>query len=371
MKQTQKIISTYTADVSGVCSALYELEGMTVMHDASGCNSTYNTHDEPRWYDSPSLVFISGLTETEAIMGDDEKLVRDITETAKELKPRFIAIAGSPVPMMTGCDIPAIARETEALTGIPSFGFQTSGMHSYVSGAGEALEAYIDRFAERKEKKKRSANILGVTPVDFSVNGQNESMKTFLIENGWEVISTVAQGSSRQEIALTAQAEVNLVVSSVGLKTARLLYRKFGTPYVIGTPYGKEFGNRLVRMMEKSSETGENAVGFGDFAGFGDVFIIGECVTSRSLAMAINLKYGKEVRVICPLEMSEGLLSTGDYALSEEEDIENALKNASAVIADPLYKPIVPKSAKFFALPHEGFSGRLYRKNIPDLIKGI
>ena len=45
MKQTASFISTYSADVFGVASALYELGGMTIMHDASGCNSTYNTHD--------------------------------------------------------------------------------------------------------------------------------------------------------------------------------------------------------------------------------------------------------------------------------------------------------------------------------------
>ena len=49
MRQAYRIIPIYTADVSGVCSALYELGGMTVMHDPSGCNSTYNTHDEIRW----------------------------------------------------------------------------------------------------------------------------------------------------------------------------------------------------------------------------------------------------------------------------------------------------------------------------------
>ena len=66
MKQIARIISTYTADVSGVCSALYELGGMVVMHDPSGCNSTYNTHDEPRWYDMDSLIFISGLVEPDS-----------------------------------------------------------------------------------------------------------------------------------------------------------------------------------------------------------------------------------------------------------------------------------------------------------------
>ena len=106
----------HTADASGVCSALFELGGMTVMHDASGCNSTYNTHDEPRWYDMDSLVYISGLSELEAVMGDDEKLISDVSDAARQLHPRFIALAGTPIPMITGCDLPAIAREVEGRT---------------------------------------------------------------------------------------------------------------------------------------------------------------------------------------------------------------------------------------------------------------
>ena len=80
MKQIARIISTYTADVSGVCSALYELGGMVVMHDPSGCNSTYNTHDEPRWYHMDSLIFISGLAEIDAVLGNDEKLIDELNK---------------------------------------------------------------------------------------------------------------------------------------------------------------------------------------------------------------------------------------------------------------------------------------------------
>ena len=80
MRQSYRMIPVYTADVSGVCSALYELGGMTVMHDPSGCNSTYNTHDEIRWYDQDSLIFISGLTEIDAIMGNDRKFIDDIEQ---------------------------------------------------------------------------------------------------------------------------------------------------------------------------------------------------------------------------------------------------------------------------------------------------
>ena len=68
MKQTARILSTYSADTFGVCSALYELGGMVVIHDPSGCNSTYTTHDEPRWFSKPSQIFVSALTEQDAIL---------------------------------------------------------------------------------------------------------------------------------------------------------------------------------------------------------------------------------------------------------------------------------------------------------------
>ena len=105
LKRTNRILPVYAADISGICSALYELGGMTVMHDASGCNSTYTTHDEPRWYSMDSMVYISALSELEAVMGDDEKLVRDIVDAALNLCPAFICIGGTPIPMMMGTDL--------------------------------------------------------------------------------------------------------------------------------------------------------------------------------------------------------------------------------------------------------------------------
>ena len=190
MKQTARIISTYAADVSGVCSALYELGGMTVMHDASGCNSTYNTHDEPRWYDMDSMVYISALSEMEAVMGDDRKLVDDIVSVAKELHPGFIAVAGTPIPMVIGTDFEAVAAMIEKESGIPTMGFPTNGMHSYLSGASMAFARLARRFClgETEKTGSLSANILGLTPLDFSVNGSAQDIKALLEQNGFEVV---------------------------------------------------------------------------------------------------------------------------------------------------------------------------------------
>lgn len=372
MRQTARIISTYSADVFGVCSALFELGGMTVMHDASGCNSTYTTHDEPRWYDMDSMVYISGLSEMEAIMGDDEKLIGDIVSTAQELHPKFIAVAGTPIPAMTGFDFDSVSRMIEEKTGIPTFGFPTTGMNTYVQGAAMALSAYARRFVERNIEKTKhpSANILGLTPLDFTVNGTDHSIERFLENAGFEVISKWAMGSAPEELAKAGEAQVNLVVSATGLGVARVLKELFGTPYVVGIPMGKAYAKKVERALYEAMESGDDQI-FRLEGDGGEIVVVGEGITSLSLAQAIELETGRGARVFCATECETEILRKKDQVTFDEEEIEEALAGVKIMIADPLYRPICPKETRFVPLPTEAFSGRIYRDEIPDLVDGF
>ena len=378
MKQTARIISTYSADTFGVCSALFELGGLVVMHDASGCNSTYTTHDEPRWYDMDSMVYISGLSEMEAIMGDDEKLIGDIVDAAENLQPKFIAIAGTPIPTMTGFDYTAVAELVEERTGIPAFGFPTTGMNTYVFGASMAFAGIARRFVKRNVEKTThlSANILGVTPLDFSVNGSDRSMKEFLEKAGFEVISSWAMGSSLEELAEAGGASVNLVVSSTGIEAARALKEMFGTPYVVGTPIGNAFQNILVQELLEAAKTGKmpeknrRSLMKSSLTG-SEIAVIGEGVTALSLAHAIELEYQRSVKILCTTECEKIYLREKDALTTCEDEIMDALQGVKMVIADPLYEPICPQNAAFIPLPAESFSGRIYRNSIPNLIAGF
>lgn len=375
MRQARTVLSTYSADAFGVCSALYELGGMVVMHDASGCNSTYSTHDEPRWYGSRSLIFISALTEIEAIMGDDEKVIGDMVDTIGRLHPRFAAIAGTPIPMMTGCDLRAIAAEVEARSGIPCFAFGTNGMRSYLCGASEALAAIADRMTDRSATKRKNAvNILGATPLDFSLSGTVPSIAAILRENGFDPISTWAMGSSLEDLRRAGEAEVNLVISGAGMKAARLLQARFGTPIVVGTPVGTALTGRILAALRSSAADGRDRIVFDSFAPAADceAYILGEPVTSRSLAAALHLECGADFRTVSTLEALpelSGVLGVQDVHASEEEALQQLLASARLVIADPMYRPILPADCGFLPLPHEAFSGRIWRKRIPDLTK--
>ena len=368
MRQSYRIIPIYTADVSGVCSALYELGGMTVMHDPSGCNSTYNTHDEIRWYDQDSLIYISGLNEIDAIMGNDEKFIRDIEDAARALKPKFIALAGSPIPFMNGTDFPALAEMLEEDTKIPAFSVPTNGMHDYVYGAGMALAEIAERFTNPESRciNPRSLNLLGVTPLDFGPLSHVQALKQSLEQAGWEVLSTWAMGDDLDALSRAGEAAVNLVVSSVGLRSAEVLKRKFGTPYVVGTPVGK-FTERLVNILEQTVDNRENTVAYlsDRFTGEPEITLIGEPVMMGSLAAAIEMQTKRPVQVLCPLRETEGLLSANDAAVRGEEELEERLKSAKNIVADPLYRPICPPGSRFYELPHIAFSGRIYLKKLP------
>ena len=393
MRQSYRIIPVYTADVSGVCSALYELGGMTVMHDPSGCNSTYNTHDEIRWYDQDSLIFISGLKQIDAIMGNDRKFINDIEHAARELHPKFIALAGSPIPYMNGTDFPAIARVIEKETGIPTFSVPTNGMNDYVYGAGIALEEIAKRFVKAPDDHKkidttsRTVNMLGVTPLDFGPQENVDNLKENLQQYGWNIASVWAMGDDLENLENSAKADVNLVVSAVGLRAAKILWEKYGIPYVIGTPnqwMAEDISDALYRaatQLINADKTNTDKINSDHtflknkdkheikqkivylqnrMQKEAEITLIGEPVTMGSLAAGIEKKYGRSVRVLCPLKECDALLGKKDKEVLGEEAMEEELKGAKIIVADPLYRPICPKDSEFYELPHVAFSGRIY-----------
>lgn len=376
MKQVQRVLANYCADLGGVCSALYELGGLIVMHDASGCNSTYATHDEPRWYDMDSLIFISALEEYDMVLGNDQKFIDDVAEVADEKHPKFIAIFGSPIALVCGTDFKGVARLIEQRTGIPTFAFQTSGMYTYQNGARQAFEKIADFFCpnsiERKPHTGISVNLLGVTPLDFSVVGNVEGLHAFLQRNGFTEQSCWSMGDSLEQLETAGQADVNLVVSSVALDAAKVLRRKYGTPYVIGIPIGP-YGERAVAdAIREAADSGEKQILSSDPPTGADrrrTLLIGEPVFCSSLRACLEQDCGcGEVQVICPLEDDIGLLRDSDCRSDEEDDIRRLTNEADRIIADPIYRRVAPPTVPFTDFPQEACSGRQFRAEIPVFV---
>lgn len=455
--QTHVFTSTYTADVSGVCSALYELGGMTVIHDPSGCNSTYSTHDEPRWFDTDSLMFVSGLDEMTAVLGDDNVLIDDVTHAVRDLKPRFVTLCSGSIPHIIAFDCKGVAHLLEKRTGVPMLPVATTGNRSYVAGVGAALTEWVKRFADPSENPYRvgssgspdcsantlegaagpdaggaapsdafSVNLLGVTPLDFSINGNVDAMRKVFEDAGIPVNCCAAMGESFDSLRHIFRASVNVVVSSCGRRLARYMEQTAGIPYVEGTPIGAFGAARLPELVKEAYEkkrasleedshgaldgtsgtaastsaqgasgtaltgSGDGASGSlrmllakkkGDSEGIhlwkgnpaherwdvpdGQVLIIGEEVFAQSLAAAINqltpdCRHGLHAFAVWP-DVDHGF---------PEDVLAELIRKSRYIIGDPLYRTIPHDSKQntFVDFPHEAYSGRIFRNQIPVFI---
>lgn len=423
--QTHVFTSTYTADVSGVCSALYELGGMTVIHDPSGCNSTYSTHDEPRWFDTDSLMFVSGLDEMTAVLGDDNVLIDDVTHAVRDLKPRFVTLCSGSIPHIIAFDCKGVAHLLEKRTGVPMLPVTTTGNRSYVAGVGAALTEWVKRFADSLESPYRvsssggpdcsantlegaagpesfSVNLLGVTPLDFSINGNVDAMRKVFEDAGIPVNCCATMGESFDSLRHIFRASVNVVVSSCGRRLARYMEQTAGIPYVEGTPIGAYGAARLPKLAKKAYEKKrasleEDSHGAldgtsgslrmllakkkGDSEGIclwkgnpaherwdvpdGQILIIGEEVFAQSLAAAINqltpdCRHGLRAFAVWP-DVDHGF---------PEDVLAELIRKSRYIIGDPLYRTIPHDSTQntFVDFPHEAYSGRIFRDRIPVFI---
>lgn len=442
--QTHVFTSTYTADVSGVCSALYELGGMTVIHDPSGCNSTYSTHDEPRWFDTDSLMFVSGLDEMTAVLGDDNVLIDDVTHAVRDLKPRFVTLCSGSIPHIIAFDCKGVAHLLEKRTGVPMLPVATTGNRSYVAGVGAALTEWVKRFADSLESPYRvgssgspdcsantlegaggpescagkklngaadpeacgnesfSVNLLGVTPLDFSINGNVDAMRKVFEDAGIPVNCCAAMGESFDSLRHIFRASVNVVVSSCGRRLARYMEQTAGIPYVEGTPIGAYGAARLPELAKEAYEKKrasleEDSHGAldgtsdslrmllkkkkGDSEGIclwkgnpaherwdvpdGQILIIGEEVFAQSLAAAINqltpdCRHGLQAFAVWP-DVDHGF---------PEDVLAELIRKSRYIIGDPLYQTIPHDSTQntFVEFPHEAYSGRIFRDQIPVFI---
>lgn len=203
----------FSPDYSGVCSAIFDLNCVAVIHDASGCTGNYTGYDEPRWYGSKTAIFCSGLREIDAILGDDEKMIQKVLDATESLNPELIVLIGSPVPMVIGTDMKGIAADIEARTGIPCLGFDTTGTRYYSDGIAEACLALTERFTRMPEQKiPNGVNLPGLTPLDFGSSAASD-LKAALVQNGLELVSSFCDGLTMEAAQHAAQASLNLVVS--------------------------------------------------------------------------------------------------------------------------------------------------------------
>ncbi len=371
MAKLSVFIPPFSPDYSGVASAFFDLNAIAVLHDASGCTGNYTGYDEPRWYGSHSPIYCSGLREIDAILGDDQKLIDKVIAAENDIHADMIAIIGSPVPMVVGCDSKGIAAEIEAIAGVPAFGFDTTGTEYYDKGLWLAASALIERFTEQAGIIPDSVNLLGSDAIDFPVPGQIDSIRMMLQKNGIQVNASFPAGITREGLATLSSAALNIVISAGGIGAARVLKKRFGTPFIMGLPYGEKGGEAFLERVRRALR-GELS-GYADLSGNHSILVLGEAVASRSVAEALRLDYGLEG--VAAASLFSPFSESRDLGISYVQDEAGAAKLLSSgwdlIIADPLYRELLQDADQhFLPLPLYAVSSKLHVRGIPDLSLG-
>ena len=369
MKNLWISLPAYAPDYSGICSAFFDLGGISVIHDASGCTGNYTGYDEPRWFGSSAKVFCSGLREIDAVMGNDEKLMDNTGKAGDLFPPRVYAVIGSPVPMVIGSDLRGIAHELEERTGVPTLGFDANGINLYDKGISDALCALIRRFTKPANSiVPRSVNLLGTNPLDLGLGENADDIEKALTDRDWRVVGKMMMGATLEQIETLSQVQVNLVVTASGLAAAKLLQEKFGTPYVTGTPLG-DCGD-VFSALEETAQDGICRA-LRDDAGDG-VLIVGEQVCADSLRRALIRKApGLGVTVASMTAFSEELAGAGDVAVPEEAQLSELLASGRfhTLIGDPVLGDLLPGSGmRLIPFPHPALSSKLYWNSVPRFL---
>ncbi len=372
MDQLSIYLPPFAGDYSGVCSALFELNCLIIIDDASCCTRNYTNFDEPRWSQKKKTTFCSKLKTIEAVLGDEERLIKQTIEAAEAISPEFIALLGSPVPAIIGRDMSGIAREIETLSGIPTLGFDTTGFSYYNKGISAALLQLIKRFGNLESKPvDHCINILGMTPLDLSANENAKQIIETLEKSGFNIGCSFFMHTGMNQVYKAHEANVNLVVTQSGLAAAKYMYEQFEIPYVAAMPLGIEYSNIVVNALKQTELDKICKVSIYNPSPdrTPDTLIIGDQIISNSIRTVMyQMGYQGGINVASFFALEPELSDQGDLFLPSEKQLIDLLKKGSYknLIADPVITQMPAASSLVsHVLPHPAVSSQLHWDQVP------
>ena len=254
-------------DYSGAAGVLFGLDCLVVLVDAGCCTRNYTEYDEPRWARRRKTAFSAQLRTLEAVLGDEERIVEQTADGVHELGVSCAALLGTPVPAVTGMNLPGIACDVEERAGMPALGIETCGFETYERGASRAFKALVSRFAHaseasaaRDEAAPLRVNVLGLTAQDCMGEADMQACLGWLQEAGLKITFSTAGSYTLDDVAAAGQADASIVVAWSGLAAARELQQRRGVPSVVGRPWCAEDA-RVLAKLERKAASGETQSG--------------------------------------------------------------------------------------------------------------
>ena len=197
------------------------------------------------------------IEETDIALGSTDKLNYSIADVARRDHPKVIFLQPSAVPQVIGTDIPALISEIQPqYPDIKLLPFGGGGFDITLHrGVQEALLQLVKSLpVETPKTAEPSFNIIGSCADLFRFRGDTgEILRMMDGAFGMKPICVLSSDTSIDQISKMGGAHINLVIRREGEPAAKQLQKQFGTPYVLGRPYGIEGTLKWLEEISQAS----------------------------------------------------------------------------------------------------------------------
>lgn len=193
-------------------------------------------------------LYSTHIDEADIALGGTGRLNHTLDHVLKQDRPRVIFLLPSAIPEVIGTDLPALCEELQEdypdVRLLP-FGHGGFAVNQH-RGIQEALLLLAKTLPVTIEKTEQPTfNIIGSCADLFRFQADaGEILRLMEGAFGMKPVCVMTSHTSVEEIERMGSAHINLVLRREGEPAARHLQKRFGTPYLLGRPYGLE-GTRL------------------------------------------------------------------------------------------------------------------------------
>ena len=330
-----------------------------VIHAGPGCSQRQFTYlangsgYQGEGYGGGGQIPCTNSSQSEVVFGGEKKLAKLLDGAFQVMKADLFVVLAGCTAGIVGDDVKQVAID-HSTPEHPVVGVDTSGFRgNNYKGHNIVVEGILDQLLADSEPRVRKGlvNVFSVVPNQNPYwRGDLEEIRRILTGIGLEVnILFGYESAGISEWKDIPNAELNIVLSPwVGLGAARLLQRRFGTPYLhwpvlpVGLKDTSAFLREVASTLELDREVTEKFILAEEkrykryFVSLGDVFSDYAAYLPYDLYVVDDSAYGLGISRFCTAEL--GMTPQGFYNIDVPTEDAKKLIEENLVSLDPEWK---------------------------------
>ena len=205
--------------------------------------------------DQENHLFTTHMSEDDVVMGDTRRLEDAIVEIDKNLSPKAIFVVASSVAAVIGSDIKGVCSYMQKKVKAKLITFEQGGFRGdYSSGLKETYTMLVKEVCvDEPQKNDKKVNLIGFSMGAYRALSDRHELKTLLKRAfNLEIGAVLCGKTDIADIENMGGNVLNIVLSEEGRNAAELLNSRYGTPMILGAPYGY---SGTLKWLQTISET--------------------------------------------------------------------------------------------------------------------